>query len=226
MNTPLQGPGGTYAVRLTVYAPVAPGANLCHRHEVATGTPLTDPSGGPDPDGAPGEFLVALPGILSLRLRPRPEGLTVRDLRVEATGPLTVTARVTALAGAPEWLPDTADYAVFQGDRKAAAALRAMHLPFRPGRPESGTGALVAMDRLVAVLGQAIGRANDRLARTPGAGGTALAASVTVRVAVSAVRVSGRNRVLLTLTRPGEAAAQHVEITMTTVPGAEEAGDP
>lgn len=224
MDAPLHNPEGTYAARVTVYAPLAPDGAVWRRHEVAAGLPLPGPVVGAEgdelPDG-PAEYLVALPGVLSLRLRLRSDGLTVRDLRVEAPGAVTVTARVSALAGAPEWLPDQADYAVFQGDRKAAAGLRHIWLPLCREQVPAAPTDVVAVDRLVTALGQAIHRANARLAQQSGSGGTALAASVTVRVAVTEFGISEGNRVLLGLPRRGEPASQHLEVTMTTVPGAE-----
>lgn len=233
MSRPLRSPGGTYAVRLVIFAPLAPDGAVWRRHEVETGIPLAGapPAEDHPPEGeaeSPAEFLVAVPGVVSLHLRTRPAGLTIRNLRVEAPGAITLLARVTALAAGPEWLPDTADYALFHGDRKAAAALAPLHLPFpggAAGDPPAGEG--VAVDRLVAALGQSIARANARLARQRAEGGTALAASVTVRVAVSEFAVTGGGRVLLALPRKGEPATQHLEVTMTTVPAAEgDGGDP
>ncbi len=209
-------------MRFIIYALLAPDSSLWRQYEVDTGAPVAGPvvgAAGEDLPEDPGEYMVAVPGVVSFCLRARPAGLTIRKLRVEGPGAVSILARVNALAAAPEWLPVQSDYAVFQGDRRAAAALTTVHLPLTAHIPTAADSGVVAVDRLVTAVGQSIHRANGRLARLGGEGGTALAASVTLRVGVGEFAVAGSDRVMLGLLRRGERANHHLEITMTTVPG-------
>lgn len=219
----LCGPDEAYTVRFLAYKPLAEGSANCCRQESDRGEPLPlQVLEGPDgPDAPRPEYLVHLPGTATLRLRACADALTITDLRVEAPGAVSLLARVSAGPGAPEWLPPVADYAVFHGTRREVP--RHLHIRFRPDRRRPA-GA-VSVDRLVTALGRSITSANNRLARLKGAGGVALASSVTVRVAVDRFAVSGSERVLLRLAQaPVTGQGQQVEITLTTVPaeGAED----
>jgi hypothetical protein len=88
---------------------------------------------------------------------------------------------------------------------------------------EAGTEA-TPLDRLAVAVGRSVARANAALARTTAEAGVALVSQVTIRVCVAQTDL-GQGRVLVTLARPGEdqACNQFVELTMTTVPGAQPA---
>lgn len=221
----LVGPDQAYTVRFLAYRPVSGGGCNCIRLERDVGEPL--PPAVVEAQEAEGsaarpEYLVVLPGTASLCLRTCPDGLTVRDLRIEASGVVSLMARVEAAAGAPEWMPPVADYAIFHGDRRAAP--KTVHVQFV--RDKRAPRSVVSVDRLVTALGRSITQANARLAAGQGEGGVALAASVTIRVAVDRFAVSGGGRVLLKPSRSAGPASQQLEITMTTVPGESCAGDP
>lgn len=213
----LIGPDQAYTVRFLAYTPLAQGSANCRRQETDRGEPLPAPVvEGPDGEGPPlPEYLVHLPNTATLRLRACPDGMTITDLRIEAHGTVSLLARVAACAGAPEWMPALADYAVFHGSRREAPAR--LHIRFRPDRRRPRGG--VSVDRLVTALGRSITNANARLARLKGAGGVALTSAVTIRVAVDRFAVAGSERVLLRLAQGPQAGhGQHVEITLTTVP--------
>ncbi|HLN61779.1 MAG TPA: hypothetical protein VK464_09525, partial [Symbiobacteriaceae bacterium] len=78
------------------------------------------------------------------------------------------------------------------------------------------------LDRLAVAVGRSVARANAALAQSPAPGGVALVSSLTIRLAVEQTNV-GQGRVLVTLARPGQEtpSGQYVELTMSTVPGAE-----
>ncbi|HYF77996.1 MAG TPA: hypothetical protein VD973_12730, partial [Symbiobacteriaceae bacterium] len=76
------------------------------------------------------------------------------------------------------------------------------------------------LDRLAVALGRSVARANAVLARTRAEAGVALVAKVTLRVGVRQADL-GQGRVFVTLAGPGQEEDQFVELTMTTVPGAE-----
>lgn len=164
------------------------------------------------------EYRVALPGCVDMVIRLCQDGMVLRDVQVEAPGRITVSGRVQASPLAPGWLPDSSDYVLFAGDRRDAASQKdTVFVSFRPRRADVPETRLT-MDRLVALMGQSVTRANARLAGAPAPGGVALAAQVNLRLAVRGVQVNQDNRVVLDLARPGEPAQQFVDVTLSTVP--------
>lgn len=214
MAEPLFGPNQAYSVRFLASRAGEP--RPC-KPTTAAGEPLPAAvvtavsADGADPWP---QYLVTLPGYAAFRLRACPGGLTISDLRVEARDAVTIQASVAAGPTAPESLPDSADYVVYHGPGRAAP--ESLHIRFRRERPPLQS--CVSVERLVSALGRSIARANDHLTRRPGAGGVALATSITLRVAVDQFVVTTGERALLRTARPGQTSDQHLEITMTTVP--------
>lgn len=217
MDQALDGPGAAYRLLLRVHT--AEGARRGQAlAETGRGTPLPGAA-----DESPGYF-VALPGLLSLTLQPGAEGLAARELKLIAPRPLVLLAVVTALPAAPDWLPASAEYVLFEGDAEAA---RRNSLIYMPLRRQSGTGAVgdrIPVDRLIHALGYAIARANARLATLPSPGGVGLATSMNVRVGVRAFRLGPGDQVLVTVTRGDEAAEQFLEVSLHAVPDAAATG--
>lgn len=210
MSRALTGPGGRY--RVAVEALVSGGGDGFVRRRAVQGAPLPD-------DRA---FMVLLHDACSLVLEPGENGLTVRSVKLMNAASALITAVVTAGDGAPDWLPQESTYLLFQGDREAAAAQRERYFPLEgmtEGPAPADQGA-TPLDRLAVAVGRSVARANAQLARTTARGGVALVANITIRVAVEHTDV-GQGRVLVNLARPGTETGQFVELTMTTVPGAE-----
>jgi hypothetical protein len=199
----------------------ARGGEAFMRHRVDAGEPVWNPG------GQGGAFLVLAGDALSLVLAPGENGLTLRSVKLLNASRAVVTATVAAAGGAPEWLPHESTYLLFQGDREAAAAVRDVYFPLQgmvAERSWEGSEAATPLDRLAVAVGRSVARANAALARTNAEAGVALVSQVTIRVCVAQTDL-GQGRVLVTLARPGEdqACNQFVELTMTTVPGAQPA---
>ncbi|HYG57017.1 MAG TPA: hypothetical protein VD902_02970 [Symbiobacteriaceae bacterium] len=170
-----------------------------------------------------GAVRVVAGDALSLTMHLGDNGITVRSIRLMRADRAVVTARVTAGAGAPAWLPTESTYLLFQGDRNEAEG---RFIPFEGMAAErSWPAAATPLDRLAVAIGRSVARANAALARTQAEAGVAMVSSVTVRVAVEQTDV-GQGRVMVTLARPDRerGSGQFVELTMTTVPGAEPEG--
>lgn len=218
MTSALRGPGGRYTVSIEVLTPVH-GQPVAQRR-TTTGTPFQ--GAGSSPFG----YLVTLAGC-SLVLIPGETGLTVRDLKLKARQ-ATVSATVTAAAGAPAWLPAESRYVLFSGDRSAAAATRERSIPFSgaPGprseqQQEGDRG--TALDLLAAAVGRAVARANTDLGAAP-AGMTALISRVTVRLALESTDLRGGEVQVVLGRTPGTGGGQFVEFTVCAVPAAGDGG--
>lgn len=213
MDQVLFGPAAAYKVRLRAYsAPAGRREQLLLQTE--RGTRRED-----GVEGAPAYF-VADGGVLSATLVLRPEGLGLKDLRVLAREPVALVATVTALPAAPDWLPASADYVLFEGDAGAAQHAALLFVPFRRRSGEEVAPDRVAVEKLVHALGFAIARANARLAALPAPGGVGLAASLQVRVGVRAFRVGPGEQVVVALARSDEKPEQYLELTLSTAPDA------
>ena len=190
--------------------------------EAFTRTEVTE--GEPQPDRS---FKVVAGDALSLTLAPGENGLTLGSVKLLGATRAVVTATVGARGGAPDWLPTESTYLLFQGDRGAAAAVKDRYVPLEgmaAERDGPDQGDVTPLDRLAVALGRSVARANAVLARTQAEAGVALVAKVTLRVGVRQADL-GQGRVFVTLAGPGEEEKQYVELTMTTVPGAQPAGE-
>jgi hypothetical protein len=213
----LMGPGDRYRLAIDVLA--ARGGNALTRFRAVSGVPV------PDEGGSDGATLVMVDEAVSLVVVPGENGFTVRSLKLLGADRAVVTAVVTAGATAPEWLPAESTYMLFQGDRTDAAAAPAERFVSLEGLTDAQTAppqGATPLDKLVVALGRSVARANAALAQSPAPGGVALVSSLTIRLAVEQTNV-GQGRVLVTLARPGQEtpSGQYVELTMSTVPGAE-----
>lgn len=186
------------------------------RTEAAAGERLADQS-----------YLVVADDALSLTLTPGENGLTLRSVKLLGATRAVVTATVGARGGAPDWLPTESTYLLFQGDRGAAAAVKDRYIPLDGMATERSLpdqSDVTPLDRLAVAVGRSVARANAVLARTRAEAGVALVAKVTLRVGVRQADL-GQGRVFVTLAGPGAEEGQYVELTMTTVPGAEPTQD-
>jgi hypothetical protein len=213
----LIGPGDRYRLAIEVLA--ARGGGAFARHRAVAGVPV------PDEGGRGGAALVVVDDACSLVVVPGENGFTVRSLRLLSADRAVITAVVTAGAQSPEWLPAESTYLLFQGDRTDLTghpSERFVPLEGLAGEQARLSQGVTPLDKLVVAIGRSVARANAALAASPAPGGVALVSSMTIRVAVEQADL-GQGRVLVTLARPGqeEGSGQFVELTLTTVPGAE-----
>lgn len=215
------GPGERYRVALEVLAAI--GGETFKRHSATHGYPAWSLENPPPEAGLGPTYRVVVDEACSLVLQLNENGLTVRVLKLLGATRALIKAVVMSGPGAPEWLPTESSYLLFDGDRAAAATFGERYIPFDGVVTERTWpfGDSAPLDRLAVAVGRSVARANEVLARTRAEAGVALVSSITLRVAVQQVDV-GQGRVLVHLARGGE-AAQFVELTMTTVPGASEA---
>ncbi|MGE5675474.1 MAG: hypothetical protein ACM3XM_16630 [Mycobacterium leprae] len=178
---------------------------------------------GAEPAGP--SFLVVLQECCSVQVALGENGLTLQRVRLAAAERAVITATVQAGAEAPEWLPAESTYLLFDGDRTAAAAAGERYIPFEGLLHESGApcSQSTTLEQLAIAAGRSVARANAALAQTVTPAGVALVSGLTIQVAVSQAEVC-QGRLLIAGVPPGgqsQAPVQFVQLTLTTVPGAE-----
>lgn len=166
-------------------------------------------------------FMVMLGHACAVELLLGENGLTVERVVMMEADEATITAIVTTASGSPDWLPTEGAYLIFQGDRQAACQVGQRYLPLdgmvleRSWTDEDS----LPLDSLAIAVGQAVARANQRLASICGVMGGALVQRVLIRVEVEQTSLSrGRMLVKLPPAGGGGTGSQFVELTVQASP--------
>lgn len=167
-------------------------------------------------------FMVTLGRFCALVLVLGENGITVEQVLLMEVESARIRAVITAGAGAPDWLPYESQLLLFEGDRKSATKQAPRFLPLEGMAEERSwpREESVTLDSVAVAVGQAVRRANARLARERHPAGTALVQRVTVRLAVQQAEVE-KGRLLVSLGPEGADGGQFVEFTLGCEPAAE-----
>lgn len=214
MSAELLGPNDRYRLRLEV------------RHDPSA-QPLQANTGVPAGDAGGRRYIILLQPACAVILQLGESGLTLESVSLLEASEVAVTAYVTPGTGSPDWLPQESEYLLFQGDRQAARQIAERFIALEGMALERSwpAGDIVPLDRLALAVGHALTRANSRLTRACGEAGTAVVASITLRVALHQTDLN-RDRVLLSLARPDVSVqGQYVELKVNAAPIAEEVAE-
>lgn len=212
MNRALRGPGDRYRVRVELLD--RPGGQAGVRCGADAGLQLdrTDSH----------RFMVTLGTLCALVLVLGENGITVEQVLLMEVESARIRAVITAGAAAPDWLPNESHLLVFEGDRRSVPAQVPRFLPLEGMAEERSwpREESVTLDGVAVAVGQAVRRANARLARECHPAGTALVQRVTVRLAVQQAQID-KGRLLVSLSPEGGESGQYVEFTLGTELAAE-----
>lgn len=212
MNRPLVGPGDRYRVRVELLHPAGGRAGVRHRAHVGVQLDKSDSH----------RYMVTLGTLCALVLVLGENGLTVEQVLLMEADRAVLRAVVTPGSDAPDWLPEESVYLLFEGDRRSVQQRAPRYLPLE-GMVEERSWPqeeAVPLDSVAAAVGQAVNRANARLARACTPAGGAVVQSVTVRLSVHRADLCN-GRVLVTLNSEAGGAGQFVEFTLSTAPALE-----
>lgn len=166
--------------------------------------------------------MVTLGTLCALVLVLGENGITVEQVLLMEVESARIRAVITAGADAPDWLPNESHLLLFSGDRKSAPKQTPRFLPLE-GMAEERSWAReesVTLDSVAVAVGQAVRRANARLARERHPAGTALVQRVTVRLSVQQAEIE-KGRLLVSLSPEGGEGGQFVEFSLGCEPVAE-----